>query len=645
MKDDYAKARKLAEKAYHRAIQQGHYPYLPALDFILEKEGPLPETTVGLMEIPTSMIVGTRTQGRQNAFAPNFMPLLGEDSEFSTKWAALYDSQMQEGIRDPLKVYEYMKRFYVLEGNKRVSVAKYLGIPSITAEVIRVLPKHTQEKESLVYYEFLDFFKVAPIYQITLSEPGAYRKLAEEVGQNLTEPWSASAIENVRSAYNTFEKHYMSLEGWRLDMTAGDAFLIYVTVYRLDSLLSAGQKEIRNRIQRIWNEFRTNSSGQPATLVERPIEPEKPGRLASVLKKTPGYTEKKPLRIAFLYERDPETSSWLYAHELGRQDLMNRFPGVVEATARISGTDEESFQHAVEEAVAAGAEMIFTTSPAQMEKTLRAAVEYPKIRFLNCSIHLKRNAVRTYYARMYEAKFLMGALAASVASNHRIGYVCDYPIYGNIANINAFAIGAALIDPNARIELKWSTEKDGSWQKAMWEDGIRVISGPELTHPGENSRAFGLYQMDENGGVMNLAAPMRNWGKYYELIVRTVLDGSWGARSLVKADQALNYWYGMASGVIDVVCSEKLSYYSRKLVSVLRNALVADTLNPFDGELRSQNGLIKEADAPRLSYEEIITMNWLNDNVIGRLPALEELKDTAKETVSVSGVEGTKKTD
>ena len=38
MKDDYAKARKLAEKAYHRAIQQGHYPYLPALDFILEKK-------------------------------------------------------------------------------------------------------------------------------------------------------------------------------------------------------------------------------------------------------------------------------------------------------------------------------------------------------------------------------------------------------------------------------------------------------------------------------------------------------------------------------------------------------------------------------------------------------------------------------
>ena len=36
---------------------------------------------------------------------------------------------------------------------------------------------------------------------------------------------------------------------------------------------------------------------------------------------------------------------------------------------------------------------------------------------------------------------------------HKIGYIADYPIYGEPAAINAFAKGAAITDPYARIIL------------------------------------------------------------------------------------------------------------------------------------------------------------------------------------------------
>ena len=36
-------------------------------------------------------------------------------------------------------------------------------------------------------------------------------------------------------------------------------------------------------------------------------------------------------------------------------------------------------------------------------------------------------------------------------------------------------------------------------------------------------------------------------------------------------------------------------------------------------------------------------MNWLNDNVIGKIPVMREMSDAAKETVAVSGVSGTEK--
>ncbi len=655
MVEDYTKARKLGEKEYHRMVQTGHYPYLPALDYMLDKEGTLPEERVGVMEIPVDMIAGTRTQGRQNAFASNFMPLLGEATEFAGKWSHLYLAQMKEGFREEIKAYEYMRRFYVQEGNKRVSVAKYLGTPSISAEVIRLLPPKTQEKDSLVYYEFLEFFRCAPIYEIGFSEPGSYRKLAEELGMTLKEPWSEDAIMNLRFAYNTFLKHYQALGGGRLSITAGDAFLLYVMVYRLDSLMTCKQAEIRSRISRLWKEFVAETREVQVSLVEKPAEEEKSGNLVSnlagsitqslpggmktALKISPAYTERKPLRVYFLYDRVPEESSWIYGHELGRQELEQVFPGVVKTAFKVVQPGDEAFEQAVKEAAEDKADVIFTTSPLQMEKTLRAAVEYPKIRFLNCSINLSRSAVRSYYARMYEAKFLLGALAAAMAENHRIGYMADYPIYATIANINAFAIGAALIDPAAKIVLKWSTRKDSDWQKEFWAEGIRIISGPDMSKPAEMaSRAYGIYRMDEDGSVVNLAMPVWNWGKYYELIVKSVLDGTWEARNLAKKEQPLNYWYGMLSGVIDVILSEKLPYYSRKLVGLLKNALIAETLNPFDGELHSQSGLIKKADAPRLSYEEIITMAWLNDNVEGKIPEYEALTETAKEAVAVSGV-------
>ena len=68
--------------------------------------------------------------------------------------------------------------------------------------------------------------------------------------------------------------------------------------------------------------------------------------------------------------------------------------------------------------------------------------------------------VRSYYCRTYEGKFIAGAVAGvvagSIAHQEQIGYVCNYPIIGDMAIINAFALGAQLTNPRAKIVLKWS---------------------------------------------------------------------------------------------------------------------------------------------------------------------------------------------
>lgn len=83
----YQAANKQALKAYRAAINKGEYPYLSALDDFLPYEKTAGEKYIGLIEIPLDLVAGTKTAGRQNSFANNFMPLLSEETEFAFKWS------------------------------------------------------------------------------------------------------------------------------------------------------------------------------------------------------------------------------------------------------------------------------------------------------------------------------------------------------------------------------------------------------------------------------------------------------------------------------------------------------------------------------------------------------------------------------
>ena len=142
----YVKALKLGQKYYKNAMGRGDYPYPPVLDELLTESQSAGQVDLGLVNIPAELIVGTRSAGRRAAFAGNFMPLLTPDTEFAIKWIALCDAHLSdEGIRDPIRCCEYMGRFYIIEGNKRVSVLKSYDAPTIPGYVTRILPVYSED--------------------------------------------------------------------------------------------------------------------------------------------------------------------------------------------------------------------------------------------------------------------------------------------------------------------------------------------------------------------------------------------------------------------------------------------------------------------------------------------------------------------
>jgi hypothetical protein len=223
------------------------------------------------------------------------------------------------------------------------------------------------------------------------------------------------------------------------------------------------------------------------------------------------------------------------------------------------------------------------------------------------------------------------------------------PVYGTAACINAFAIGAAMADPEVRIYLDWSAKQDVNWWWEMLDAGIHVLSAVDSLHNTDGSDAYGVCYVErcEPGEgndlsgtcrITNLATPVYKWGKLYEIIARTIIEGTYSSSVVDKKDRATNYWWGMISGVVDIELSDAVSPYTRKLVEILRRDIISANFNPFDGELRSQEGVVRREEDEPLTSMDVITMDWLNENIIGEIPEIDALVDEAKATVKYSGV-------
>ena len=316
----------------------------------------------GVQTCSSDLVVGTVTKGRQESFARNFMPLLGIDTEFASKWISLIEYQMEEGISDAIKVIEFMGKFYVLEGNKRVSVLKYLEQPTILATVTRVLPPESDDVEVVIYYEFLKFFKCTGIYNMLFTHVGSYDKLAEALGLTYDERWDDDIVMDLKSAFLNFSIAYEAGGGKAFSITPADAFLVYIESYKYESLVNTPADEIKKNLGPIWPEIRILANGNQITFSEEPqLHKKSTIPILDTIFDKPAYNEQHPLKIGFLYDGVATKSRWINGHEMGRAYLESKYPGVVETFAIDGISDDEEFDAAVEKAAAVGTELIFTT--------------------------------------------------------------------------------------------------------------------------------------------------------------------------------------------------------------------------------------------------------------------------------------------
>jgi hypothetical protein len=229
-------------------VAAGRSPCPPVLDDFVSPERSAKGTELGIVQIPMERIVGTKTRGRVNSFAPNFMPILAAGTEFSAKWEALCNAHLSDGIREPIKAYEYMDRYYILEGNKRVSVMKYFGSVSIPGTVVRMVPRPNDSKENRLYYEYMHFYSLSQINYLDFSQLGSYKKLQAAMSKGPDETWTDDEKLEFHSFYIRFEDAYRKKGGSKLPMGVSDALLIYLSIYPYEVSRNHMPSVFRNRM-------------------------------------------------------------------------------------------------------------------------------------------------------------------------------------------------------------------------------------------------------------------------------------------------------------------------------------------------------------------------------------------------------------
>lgn len=627
----YNNALKAGQRYYRNAVASGKYPYLLALDEVLSESTVAGYQKLGLLEIPTDHVIGTRYAGRKEVFAGNFMPLLNSNSEFAAKWAALCDAHLSsEGIHDPIECVEYLGRFYVQEGNKRFSVLKSYGSPRIQAFVTRIIPRDSDVPEIQMYYEFLHFYSLSGLYGVEFRHPGGYAKLQAALGLGPDQHWTEEQRKHFSNSFLRFQNAMETVSPNSEETSSAEALLVWLQLFPFREIDELSDSELTERLKKLLPDVETEENERSISLSTEPTE-----KAQTVIDKLLNTVRPEHLNIAFLYSCPPGESNWVQAHDDGRAALEEHLGSHV--TVKTWIRDNCSYDEMLEAAIADGAELVFATDASMVTACRKAAALHKNVRFLACAVFQPYTGVRMYNGRTYECKFVTGAIAGAMAGSDPIGYVANNPIYGTPASVNAFALGARMTNPNVQVLLDWACLPGDPVQRLLGR-GVKVVSNREIVSPSMIRKSFevGTFRLQDDGSLLPLASPFWNWGQLYEKIVHSIFSGTWNE---ISASHAINYWWGMGSGVLDVHLNEQLPDSLKGLGRILMDGIRSGSILPFRMRMFDQAGVLRNDGTRSLSPEEILSMDWFCDNVLGQLPALDQIRAENEDTVRVLGLD------
>ena len=249
----YAQARRiLLEK---KKLRMPLTPF--SLNTILNESTISHKEDMGVLEIPTNLISGVDEESEcSRLYTKEFLPVSAPASDYAAQWCRLYRMiQSGHGFRKPIFCYEYLGRFYVRDGMKRVSVANAAGMTCIRAHVIRILPRYTDDPACARYYSFLFQYRLTKLYQIQFTQPGFFAEFQSGLGFKPAYRWTGRDRTYFLSRWNKIEDAFHKSYADSLLITAADALVILMRKYSFEQIASMESWMLAKLFLTFWKEF------------------------------------------------------------------------------------------------------------------------------------------------------------------------------------------------------------------------------------------------------------------------------------------------------------------------------------------------------------------------------------------------------
>ncbi len=287
--------------------------------------------------------------------------------------------------------------------------------------------------------------------------------------------------------------------------------------------------------------------------------------------------------------------------------------------------EETALLAAVDDLVRDGCNVVFLTSFGYGRYTDDVAKKYPRVAFFGVSGKGEARNSTSYFARLYQVRYLTGIIAGYQSRTGVLGYVAAMPNPQSIRGINAYALGMRLANPKARLLVRftgsWDDESAERESVALLQAEGADVSAYHTDKPNaiKEAEARGLFSVGydavrETYSARFLTAALYDWEVVYKKVLGDYLSG--------RTNFSSGYWLGVVNengAYIDAVKLHPLSpAVSEKAAAVMRWEKVRMTTDwdIFSGQIYDNEGGLRCGRGEQISDEELfLRMNWFVEGV------------------------------
>lgn len=320
-------------------------------------------------------------------------------------------------------------------------------------------------------------------------------------------------------------------------------------------------------------------------------------------------------KVGLIILGDIQQVGWNEAHYKGISAACKKFEIELLVRDKIRENSGQCTE-AIKELAENGAGLIVLASYAYSSEVQNLVGEYPKIAFATNSAEIHAKNLTSYFVRMYQARYLAGALAGMKTKSNVIGYVAAMNNSEVNRGINAFTLGVQRVNPNAKVVVIWT----GAWQDEEREaiNAARLIEevGADVLTYHQDEETVGKvaekYDVDfiSYNAVLDgfsdhyLASITCDWELYYTNMLQRYLKG--------EINSVKNNWIGIDRGAVALsIHSPAVDEKMKFKIDSMRQELINNKFI-FSGPIYDNKGNLRCEEGDAISDDVLLEdINWL----------------------------------